>query len=181
VFGAIVLAAFFLYGVGSTTAHRPAGMALVIANSLAVSCAGLIGFRFLRRSDWAVALLYLAARLAEAALLAGGIVLAQHADVGDADLTGYLLAMSVLGAGSIPFFQALGRRQLLPRRLATWGVVGYAALSAGALVELTTGRAVSVVFAVPGGFFEVALGLYLVRRGFTLDRFDESEHGKEGP
>jgi len=140
-----VLAAFLLYGVGSATAHRPTGMALVIANSLAVSCAGLIGFRLLRRSDWAVALLYFAARVAEAALLAGGIVLAQHADLGDADVAGYLLAMSVLGAASNPFLQSLGRRRLLPRSLATWGVVGYAALSAGALVELTTGRSVAVV------------------------------------
>ena len=98
-FGAIVLAAFLLYGVGSATAHRPAGMALVIANSLAVSYAGLIGFRLLRRGDGAAAMLYFAARVAEAALRAGGIMLAQHADFGDADLTGYLLAMSVLGTG----------------------------------------------------------------------------------
>lgn len=183
VFGAIVLAAFVLYGVGSATAHRPVGLALVVANSLAVSCAGLIGFRLVRRSDRGVALGYGVSRVAEAVLLLSGIVLARHGDVGDADVTGYLLAMSVLGAGSVPFCAVVGRRRLIPRRLAAWGVVGYAALAAGALGELTTGRAVAVVLAVPGGLFELALGLYLVRYGFRSaeQRVSESTLVGKGP
>ena len=36
----------------------------------------------------------------------------------------------------------------------------------GALLELATGRSLAVIFAVPGGLFELALGLYLVRYGF---------------
>lgn len=165
-FGGIVLAAFLLYGIGSAAADQPLGMTLVVVNSIAVAFAGLIGFRRVRSADHSVGLGYLAARVAEAVLLAGGIILAEFADVGDADTIGYLLAMIALSVGSIPFCQTLGRRRWIPQPLATWGIYGYAVLAIGALVELTTARPVAVAFAVPGGLFELALGLYLVRYGF---------------
>jgi len=50
-FGGIVLAAFLLYGVGSTVADRPVGITLVVVNSIAVAFAGLIGFRLVRSTD----------------------------------------------------------------------------------------------------------------------------------
>jgi hypothetical protein len=165
-FGAIVLAAFLLYGVGSATADQPIGLALVVANSIAVSLAGLIGFRLLRPSDHSIGVAYLATRLVEAVLLGGGILLAESAGVSDADTIGYLLAMIALGVGSIPFLATTRLRQMLPQPLTTWGVYGYAALAVGALLELATGRSLAVIFAVPGGLFELALGLYLVRHGF---------------
>ncbi len=165
-FGGIVLAAFLLYGIGSAAADQPIGITLVVVNSIAVAVAGWIGFRLVRSTDRSVGVGYVVARVAEAALLAGGIIVAEFADVGDADNLGYLLAMIALAAGSIPFCRTLGRRRWIPRPLATWGMYGYAALAIGALLELTTDRSVTVVFALPGGLFELALGLYLVRHGF---------------
>ena len=165
-FGGIVLAAFLLYGIGSAAADRPIGITLVVVNSIAVAFAGLIGFRLVRSTDRSVGVGYVVARVAEAVLLAGGIILAEFAHVADADNNGYLLGMVALAAGSIPFCQALGRRRWIPRPLATWGVVGYATLAVGAFLELLTDRSFTVVFALPGGVFELALGLYLVRDGF---------------
>ena len=46
------------------------------------------------------------------------------------------------------------------------GMAGYVVLAAGALLELTTGRGVAVVAAIPGGLFEIAVGVHLLRRGF---------------
>jgi hypothetical protein len=43
---------------------------------------------------------------------------------------------------------------------------GYGALAIGALLELMTERSLTVVLALPGGLFELVLGLYLVRFGF---------------
>ena len=166
VFGGIVLAAFLLYGIGSAAADRPIGITLVVVNSIAVAFAGLIGFRLVRSTDHSVGAGYVVARMAEAVLLAGGIILAEFADVSDADNAGYLLAMIALSAGSIPFCRTLGRRRWIPQPLATWGVLAYAALGVGALLELLTDRSLTVVFALPGGLFELALGLYLVRYGF---------------
>ncbi len=167
-FGALVLAAFLLYGIGSAQADQPLGQLLVALNSLAVTAVGLIGFRLVRNRSRRVGILYLVARVAEAVLLAGGVALVAVADVGGADTAGYLLAMVVLGLGSIPFCRVLGRGRWLRPWLAHWGVVGYAALVIGALLELTTGRMVTVLFAIPGGLFELALGLHLVHRGFGL-------------
>lgn len=177
VFGGIVLAAFLLYGIGSAAADQPIGLTLVVVNSFAVAFAGLIGFRLVRSTDHGIGVGYLAARVAEAVLLAGGIMVTEFADIGDADNLGYLLGMITLAAGSIPFCRTLGRWRWIPRPLATWGIYGYAALATGALLELLTDRSFAVVFALPGGLFELALGVYVIRHGFrrpTADRADRS-------
>ena len=166
-FGGIVLAAFLLYGIGSAAADRPIGMTLVVVNSIAVAFAGLIGFRLVRSTDHSVGVGYLVARVAEAVLLAGGIILAEFADVGDADTIGYLLAMIALSVGSIPFCQTLGRRRWIPQPLATWGIYGYAVTRHRCTRRTDDGRAHSPWSSLlPGGLFELALGLYLVRYGF---------------
>jgi hypothetical protein len=165
-FGGLVLAAFFLYGIGSALVDEPVGVALVAVNSLAVTIVGMIGFRLLRRSNFWVGTGYLATRLAEAILLGGGVALYSFADRSDADITGYLLAMLTLGIGSLPFWHVVGRSPWLSTRFVLWGMVGYLALAIGAAIELTTGWEVTYFFAAPGGLFEIAVGVHLLRRGF---------------
>jgi hypothetical protein len=165
-FGGLVLAAFGLYGIGSAIADQPFGLALVAANSVAVAVVGVLGQRLLRDHHPRAATVYLGARVTEAILLAGGIFLHQLADATDADNTGYLLAMIALGVGSLPFWHAAGRGHWLSNRFALWGIAGYLVLACGALLELTTGREVTIIAAVPGGLFEFAIGLYLLVRGF---------------
>ncbi len=168
VFGGIVLGAFLLYGLGSATADHPVGLVLVVVNSIAVAVAGLIGFRLLRSSRPRVGLAYLGARIAEGALLVGGIALSELADAPDAGDAMYQLAMVVLGVGSVPFFHAFGRERRLPAPLAVWGTIAYAALATGALVELVTGQAVAIPLSIPGGLFELTLGVFLIRGGFRV-------------
>jgi hypothetical protein len=166
-FGGLVLAAFLLYGIGSALVDEPIGVGLVAVNSVAVTIIGVIGFRLLRHHHPWVGASYLATRVAEALLLGGGVVFYTIADdASDADTTGYLFAMLVLGIGSLPFWYVVGRGPWLSARFALWGMAGYLALAAGALLELTTGREVTYFFAAPGGLFEIAVGLYLLRRGF---------------
>lgn len=166
VFGALVLAAFILYGVGSSLGDQPIGLVLVGINSVAVALIGGIGFRLLRSSQRDVGGIYLVARLAEAILLFVGVAFAGAVASPDFDQAAYLLAMIALGVGSVPFFLALRRGRWLPGWFAVWGVVGYAMLAAGALLELASGRSVALAFAVPGGLFELALGMFLLWRGF---------------
>ena len=78
----------------------------------------------------------------------------------------YQFAMLVLGVGSVPFCRALLRGRFVPGWLAVWGIVGYAVLAAGALLELV-GLGVGLVLAIPGGLFEVTLGVTLLARGFS--------------
>lgn len=163
--GAFFLSAFVAYGVGSALAGRPAGVALVLANSVLVAAIGALAFRALRRPHPGVAWGYLVARGAEAFLLAAGLVLRDRYGDGAAELA-YQLAMLSLGLGSLPFCLALARRRWLPRCFAGWGVAGYALLAAGAAAELA-GVGTGVAPAVPGGLFEIALGVLLLVRGFA--------------
>ena len=78
--GALVLAAFLLYGIGSALADQPAGLALVMLNSVAVTIVVLIGFRLLRQRHRRIGISYLVARTPEAILLAGGIGLVAFND-----------------------------------------------------------------------------------------------------
>jgi hypothetical protein len=166
-FGGLVLAAFFLYGIGSALVDEPIGVVLVAVNSVAVTIVGIIGFRLLRNHNRWVGASYLATRIAEAAFLSGGVALYTFADRSDADITGYLLGMLVLGIGSLPFWYVVGRGPWLSNRFALWGMAGYVALATGAVIELTTGEEVTYFFAAPGGLFEIAVGLHLLRRGFA--------------
>lgn len=173
-FGGLVLAAFFLYGIGSALVDEPIGVALVAINSVAVIIVGIIGFRLLRHHNLGVAAGYLATRIAEATFLGGGVALYTFADRSDADITGYLWAMLILGIGSLPFWYVVGRGPWLSNRFALWGIAGYLALATGAVIELATGHEVTYFFAAPGGLFEVAVGVHLLRQGFGTADLNES-------
>lgn len=168
-FGALVLAAFVLYGVGSAQAEHAVGVTLVALNSLGVTILGVIGYRLLRAQDHRVASGYVVARAVEAVALVGGVGIAavSTSTIDDPATTGYLIGMIALGIGSVPFCNALGHGGWLPRWMARWGAAGYTALATGAAIDLVTGQSVTVLFAIPGGLFELALGLYLLRRGFS--------------
>jgi hypothetical protein len=163
--GALFLAAFVCYGLGSAVADRAAGAGLMLLNSVVVATIGVLVFRLLRRPHLRTAATYLSARLLEAVLLAVGVVLLVWMGSVEGNNVAYQIAMLALGVGSVPFCRALQRDQLVPRWLAVWGLSGYAALAVGALLELV-GLPVGLVLAIPGGLFEVALGLTLMVRGF---------------
>jgi hypothetical protein len=163
--GALFLAAFVCYGVGSAFADSAAGAALMLLNSVVVAAIGVLVFRLLRRPHLRTAAIYLSARLFEAVLLAIGVVLLVWMGSVEGNDVTYQIAMFSLGVGSLPFCRALLRDQTVPVWLAVWGFLGYIALAAGALLELI-GLSIGLVLAIPGGLFEVALGLILMARGF---------------
>jgi hypothetical protein len=148
--GVLFLAAFFCYGVGSALADRAVGPALMLLNSVVVATIVVLVFRVFRRPHPRTSAAYLIARGLEAILLAVGVVGSVSMGSAEANSLAYQGAMLVLGAGSVPFCLALLRDQFVPRWLAIWGIVGYAVLAAGALLELL-GLAVGLVFAIPGG------------------------------
>jgi hypothetical protein len=163
--GVLFLAAFICYGVGSALVDRPLGPALMLLNSVVVATIGGLVFRVFHRPHYRTAVTYLVARALEAVLLAVGVVLLVSIGLAEGNSLAYQVAMLILGVGSVPFCLALLRDQFEARWLAIWGMVGYAVLAAGALMELL-GLTVGLVFAIPSGLFEVALGLILMARGF---------------
>jgi hypothetical protein len=167
--------------VAAHTTRFEAGALLMLANSVVVVAIGALLAPVLAGFSRSVALGYLAARIAEGILLGAGILtlfllvpmsqqpapdpsLAMLAS--EANAYAYQFAMIGLGVGSLPMCVLLYRASLVPRGLAACGVVGYAALLAGAILELF-GVGVGLMLSIPGGVFEVALGFWLIARGFA--------------
>ena len=164
------------------------GAFLMLLNSLAVAGIGILFFPILEHRGKRTALAYLAARIVEAVLLAVGVltllllvpvgqsaVAAGGPSVGWATALGalltqsntmsYQIAMLSLGLASIFMCALLFRTRLIPRFLAVWGVIGYAIFMAGAIAEIF-GIHIGLLLSIPGGLFEVALGFWLLIKGF---------------
>ncbi|KRE52402.1 hypothetical protein ASG92_25480 [Arthrobacter sp. Soil736] len=85
----------------------------------------------------------------------------------------YQVAMMALGIGCIFVFALLFRIRLLPRFLSVWGMAGYAIFATGAIAEIF-GIHIGLVLTIPGGLFEVALGFWLIIRGFEPKAYDQA-------
>jgi hypothetical protein len=79
--------------------------------------------------------------------------------------TAYLIAMTTLALGNIILWSLTFRVRLLPRLLSVWGVIGYIVLTAGCVAEIF-GLPLSLISTIPGGLFEIALGFWLIVKGF---------------
>jgi hypothetical protein len=85
-----------------------------------------------------------------------------------ANTLAYELGQGTLGFGALFMTWFLFRARLVPRTLAAWGVIGYTIHIAGAIAEIF-GLHVGLVLSLPGGFFELALGFWLVAKGFSAE------------
>ena len=170
--GTLMLAAFPLYGIGSsiTTSASPGallttGAVMMLLNSVAVIAIGALMLPVLRPHAPAVAVGYLATRIFEGGFLAVGAVALLMASAGT-NFRAYNFAMAGLGIGSLFFCVALYRSRLVPRFLSVWGFVGYASFAAGCFLELAGVAGAGLVSAVPGGLFEIFFAIWLITRGF---------------
>jgi hypothetical protein len=172
--GILLLAAFVLYGIGNAIATRAEddsgmltlGVAMMVANSVAVLAIGAILVPVLRPHSPLVARVYLTTRIFEATFLSIGAIALLAGSTG-INVTAYNIAMAGLGIGSLFFCVLLYGTGLVPRPLAVWGFVGYAAFAAGSLIALAGVPGVGLIGAVPGGLFEIFFAVWLFARGFT--------------
>lgn len=182
IIGTLFLAGFLTYGVGNTIATAAAGSAdprsrgflalgalLMFINSAVVICIGVLIRPILQPHNKAVTLGYLATRIFEGLALAIGVgclLLLNGAAAATGNFLAYNIAMAGLGIGSLFFCALLFRSGLTPRFLAAWGFAGYAFFAAGSLLELSGIKGAGLVWAVPGGLFELTFGIWLIIRGF---------------
>jgi hypothetical protein len=209
--GALFLAAFVLYGVGtglvtsvlgtpnvlSTLSAQQTplvlGAFLMLLNSVVVVGLGALFFPVIEHYGKRTALAYLAARIVEAVLLAIGVlcllmlmplgqaaVAAGEANAAWAIALGSLLtqantmafqiAMLSLGLASLFLCVLLVRTRLIPRLLALWGFLGYALFLGGAIAEIF-GMNIGIMPSIPGGLFELAVGCWLLIKGFAPEAY----------
>lgn len=77
----------------------------------------------------------------------------------------YQVAETLLGLGCLFLCSLLFRARLLPRGLSIWGWVGCAILMTGTIAEIF-GFHIGLACSIPGGLFEIALGFWLIFKGF---------------
>ena len=170
--GTLMLAAFLLYGIGSSIATTASpgvllatGTVMMLLNTVAVIAIGALMLPILRPHAPAIAVGYLATRVFEGAFLAVGAI-ALLAGFDSTNFLAYNIAMAGLGVGSLFLCVALSRSRLVPQLLAVWGFVGYASFAAGCFLELAGVAGAGLLSTVPGGLFEIFFAIWLIARGF---------------
>ena len=78
----------------------------------------------------------------------------------------YDIAMSTLGIAGLMLCYAFYRTKLIPRWIAVWGLVGYAIIFCGIVSEIM-GSGLGLVSSIPGGLWEVFVGVWLIVKGFN--------------
>ncbi|MFA9563521.1 MAG: DUF4386 domain-containing protein [Acidimicrobiales bacterium] len=175
-----------LAGLSTSSSRFAAGGVFMLLNSVAVIGIGVMVFPILERHSPRVAIGYFGTRLVEGIVLVVGVISllslltlsqSEPAVTGSAASTwavlavgindvAFQIAMFALGLGSLAFCGLLYRVELVPRWLAAWGFVGYAALLAGGLLEIF-GHTALLTLSIPGGLFELVFPLWLIGKGFN--------------
>jgi len=178
----------FLTTISTTKATLVLGAFLMLLNTVVDIGKGVLFFPILENHGKRTALAYLAALTVQVVLLDIGVLFllmivplgryavdAAGASMAWATSLGSLLTLSnsmayqigqaTLGVGGIFLCALLFRTRLLPRFLAAWGLIGYVIHVAGAIAEIF-GIPISLVLLIPGGLFELALGFWLLIKGF---------------
>jgi hypothetical protein len=82
----------------------------------------------------------------------------------------YQIGMSALGVAGLLLNYVLYRAKLVPRWLAIWGLLGYAIIFFG-MVSAVMGSGLGDISSIPGGLWEVFIGVWLIAKGFSSSAF----------
>jgi len=96
------------------------------------------------------------------------------------NLYAYHIGMIALGLAGLMLCDAFFRAKLVPRLLAVWGLAGYATILGGAVLEVL-GFGLHSIHTIPGGIWEVFIGVWLIARGFSPDAFVSRDTGTGNP
>ncbi len=164
------------------------GAFLMLLNTAVDIAKAVVFFPILERHSQRTALTYFAAIIVQVVFLSIGalavlmiVPLAQHAgDPGantvattlvEANQMAYQIGQMTLGVGATVLCVLLFRTRLVPRWLAVSGLIGYPLHVAGTIAELF-GVEIGLYLTLPGFFFELALPLWLLIKGFQKEAFE---------
>ncbi len=86
------------------------------------------------------------------------------------NLYAYHIAMFTLGIAGLLLCYTFYRAKLVPRFVAVWGLVGYATILCGSVLEVL-GFDLLSIHAIPGGLWELFIGVWLIVKGFNPSAF----------
>ena len=84
-------------------------------------------------------------------------------------LYAYQISQITLGIAGVLLCYAFLRAKLVPRAVAIWGLLAYALHLGGGVLEVL-GFNLKLLHTIPGGLWEVFIGVWLIARGFKTPR-----------
>jgi hypothetical protein len=146
------------------------GVLLEIACGVAVVGIGVLMFPILKVFNKKLALGYIVFRIIECAIIIGGgmYILFLLKLMWKYEMILFLFT----GLGGLIFSYLLYQSQLVPRLLSVLGILGYAMLSVGVLLDLLgyfyMNSDAGMLLYIPGGLFELFLPVWLFIKGFNV-------------
>jgi hypothetical protein len=154
---------------------------------------GILMLPVLKQHSERVAFGYLGSRIVDAVFLAVGVLFLllqiplgrEYLKAGIADAPSfqalstlsiqasqyaYQISQIAVGLAGVMLCYGFYRAKLVPRLVALWGLAGYALLFCGMVLEIL-GFHLSLILSVPGGLFELFIGVWLIAKGFTFPAF----------
>ena len=144
------------------------GVLLEVYCGVAVAGIGVMMFPILKKFNERLALGYVIFRIIECAIIiVSGIYLISLLKlIQDYDLMIYLFT----GIGGLIFSYLLYRSKLVPRLISILGLIGYALLFTGTLLDMLGHvdlDGAGMIVLLPGGLFEIILPIWLIVKGFN--------------
>jgi len=81
-------------------------------------------------------------------------------------LYGYNFGMITVGLAGLMLCYLFYRAKLVPQLVAVWGLVGYATILCGSVLEVL-GFNLQLIHTIPGGLWELFIGVWLIVKGFN--------------
>lgn len=197
----------FVVGIAGSMLGTPGQLETVSARSMMIAIGallwviaaagdaahGVMMFPILKQNNERIALGYLSARLAEAAIIAVSalfillqIPLSVEFLKASASEISYLQSLSTLFAQSQAYTYQIGmvalgmagltlcygfyRAKLVPQFFIIWGFIGYVSFLIGSMLEIL-GFNLQLLHTLPGGLWEISIGIWLIVKGFNSAAF----------
>jgi hypothetical protein len=178
-----------LAGVAASSTLFAIGAVLWLLAVVGDAAHGILMFPILRRHSERLAVGYLGARIMDAVFVAvmALLILVQIPLAGEyvkagpsgapalqalssvfmqAQQYAYHFGMLTVGFAGLMLCYSFYKARLLPRSLAVWGLVGYATILCGSVLEVV-GFRLTDIHTIPGGLWEIFTGVLLIARGFS--------------
>ena len=137
---------------------------------------GYLGFRIIDAVFIAIMVLFILAQIPigseylEAGASDASYLQALSAVFMQAQLYAYHIAMFILGIAGLILCYSFYKSKLVPRLVAVWGLVGYATFLGGSVLEVLGFNLLSI-HTIPGGLWELFIGVWLIAKGFKPSAF----------
>jgi hypothetical protein len=79
---------------------------------------------------------------------------------------GYQIGMIFVGLSGLILCYSFSRSKIVPNFIAVWGLVGYATILLGSVLEVL-GFNLNLIHTIPGGLWELFIGIWLIVKGFN--------------